>query len=265
MRTQEIVKQNLSVTVSDVRVWSHGIHAMLWYRIIVPAHDSSELLPVLYLLHGANSGPVDIVERSNVLSLAEKYRLIVVMPEAGYSYYTNAQHLKNARWEDVTIDDLSRDVLANFPVKQRPRSAGIAGISMGGYGAAKLALKYPEKFSFVGVMSGSLDITRRSPSIQRWSQTERIWAIFGYLNRTRRKEDVFELLTPQTYPAVNFHWFNSCGEEDPLRPVNSRFVKALNEHGAASQMLLTAGGHDWQSWNIALPMMFEAASETISP
>ena len=68
---------------------------------------------------------------------------------------------------------------------------GIAGISMGGYGAVKLALKHQELYGFAASMSRALDITRRPASLRRWGQTWRIWMIFGVQPRSRKDEDVF--------------------------------------------------------------------------
>jgi S-formylglutathione hydrolase FrmB len=99
-----------------------------------------------------------------VVHLASTAHLIVVMPDAGYSYYTNAKHKRNARWEDAVTGELRHDVESRFPVLRGREHAGIAGISMGGYGAVKLALQHPELYGFAGGMSGALDITRRSAS-----------------------------------------------------------------------------------------------------
>lgn len=59
-------------------------------RAIVPKLSPSEKLPVLYLLHGINSGPIEIMQRSAVGKLASIHRLIVILPEAEFSYYVNA-------------------------------------------------------------------------------------------------------------------------------------------------------------------------------
>src|SRR5205807_9687513 len=127
----------------------------------------NERLPDLYLLHGANSGPLEIMERSNVVELSSASHLITVIPDADFSYYTNAKHKRHARWEDAVTQDLPRDVEIRFPVLRGRQHMGVAGISMGGYGAVKLALKHPELYTFVGTMSGALDITRRPASLRR--------------------------------------------------------------------------------------------------
>jgi putative tributyrin esterase len=261
-RSQQLVQTTSQAAITDVHLWSENLQAMLWYRIIVPSHLPAEQLPILYFLPGANSGPDDVMDSSKIVDLASAAHLIVVIPDPENSYYTNAQHLPHARWEDAIAIDLPHDVAAHFPVQHDRRHTGIAGISMGGYGAVKLTLKHPDLYSFTGIMSGALDITRRPPSLLRFPQTTRTWSLFGYREETRRKEDVFDLLRRQP-PRPDVQWFASCGKSDPLAPVNRRFVNELNAHAVPVKLLEFPGGHDWQSWNIALPALFKAAAQAL--
>lgn len=249
-----------AVSVTDVRFPSPSIGGLLRYRAIVPAVQGGERFPVLYLLHGANSGPADIQQRSEVVQLATAHHLIVIMPEGGYSYYTNAKFIRHARWEDAITYDLPRDVEARFPVLPGSEHRGIAGLSMGGYGAVKLALKHPELYGFAGSMSGALDITRRPASLRRWGQTLRIWTIFGPSRASRRSEDVFNLLDRVPAGEVQkMKWFSSCGKNDPLYPVNARFIREMRQREVKVDGLATPGYHDWQSWNTAMPLLFRFA------
>lgn len=254
------VLSNGDVTISDVHFPSRNIGGLLWYRAIIPTVKPGERLPVLYLLHGANSNPIEIQRLSDVVNLAVASRLIVVMPQAEYSYYTNAQYRLHARWEDAMTQDLPQNVEAKFPAFASRDHRGVAGISMGGYGAVKLALKHPELYGFAGTISGALDITRRPASLRRWEQTLRIWSIFGIRTGTRREEDVFALLDRAQSPQ-NITWFSSCGKTDPLYPVNDHFIRRLHERGIPVNSMSTLGGHDWQSWNASMPSLFKAAAE----
>lgn len=260
--TVQQVSKDDEVTVTDVHFRSSSIGGMFWYRTIVPRVRSNERLPVLYLLHGIDSDPREVMEHSSVLKLATASRLIIVMPAVGYSYYTNAKHKRHARWEDAVAQELPRDVEHRFPVLSGREHSGIAGISMGGYGAVKLALKHPELYGFAGNMSGSLDITRRAASLPRWGQTWRIWAIFGVRSNIRRDEDVFDLLDRAT-EVQKVRWFLSCGKDDPLLSVNERFARKLRERGVPLDLITTSGGHGWQSWNAAMPDLFRIAERTL--
>jgi putative tributyrin esterase len=123
--------------LTDVRFPSTSIDGLLWYRAAVPTVNAGELLPVLYLLHGANSSPAEIMERSELVNLAIAARLIVVMPEANLSYYSNAEYERHAGWEDAIVLELPLDLEARFPVMKGSEHTGIAGISMAGYGMVR--------------------------------------------------------------------------------------------------------------------------------
>jgi hypothetical protein len=125
--TVQLVSTSDGVTVTDVRFPSTSIDGLLWYRAVVPPVNAGELLPLLYLLHGANSSPAEIMERSELVNLAIAARLIVVMPEADLSYYSNAKHERHARWEDAIVLELPRDVEAQIPSDEGQRAHGNCG------------------------------------------------------------------------------------------------------------------------------------------
>lgn len=260
--TVQEVFHDSAVTVTDVHFHSSSIDGVFWYRIVEPQVGPNERLPVLYLLHGANSDPKEITEHSDVAKLAAASHLIIVMPEAGFSYYTNAKHKRHARWESAVVEDLPRDVEKRLRLLSGRGHTGVAGISMGGYGAVKLALKYPELYGFAGNMSGSLDITRREASLRRWGQTLRIWNTFGVRPNIRRDEDVFDLLD-RAVVVKSVTWFESCGKNDALLSVNERFARKLRERGVTLDLMTTLGGHDWQSWNAAMPDLFRIAEKAL--
>jgi putative tributyrin esterase len=253
-----------TVTITDVRFPSPNIGGLLRYRAIVPSTQPGERLPVLYLLHGSGGNPDEIQKLSPVVQFATSARLIVVMPDAGRYYYTNAKHLRHARWEDAIVSDLPRDVEARFPVLAGREHRGIAGISMGGYGAVKLALKHPEFYGFAANMSGPLDITSRPASLRRWGKALQVWTIFGVSPATRQDEDVFSLLERSPADELqNMKWFSSCGKSDPLYAVNARFIREMRQRGVKLDGIATPGFHDWQSWNTAMPLMFKAAGDDL--
>jgi len=132
-----------------------------------PSYDPSpnKRYPVIYLLHGIGDtdetwiqpwikgaqwqSVPDVLNRA----IAEKRfgEMIVVMPDArtnwGGSFYTNSSATGN--WEDFIVKDLVSYIDAKYRTLARPESRGIAGHSMGGYGAIKLGMKHPEVYSVV--------------------------------------------------------------------------------------------------------------------
>jgi S-formylglutathione hydrolase FrmB len=91
------VSTEAAVTVMDVHFHSAEIDGVFWYRIIIPKAAPTERLPVLYLFHGANSGPLEIMEKSEVAKLSRTSHLSTVIPDAEFSYYTNATYKPHLR------------------------------------------------------------------------------------------------------------------------------------------------------------------------
>ena len=224
-----------------------------------------ERLPVLYLLHGADDSSAEMLDHFPIPQLAVGQKLAVVLPDADTSYYTNAKHRRDARWEDAIAKDLLQDVSTRFAVLTGPAHTGIAGISMGGYGAAKLALKHPELYGFAGVLNGALEITRRSINIRRLKQRLMIWTIFGYRKEARRDEDVFDLALETQQHIVATKWFVSCGKGDAFYPYNERFAHELKQRGVAVSFVSTEGGHDFPSWKQTLPRLMQDAGSALAP
>jgi S-formylglutathione hydrolase FrmB len=248
--------------VTDVRIPCQSIGGHLWYRIIVPRSAAGEQLPVLYLLHGGFGNPVDIQAHTDAVKQAVAHRLIVVTPDVGQSWYTNARHRQNARWEDAVAYDLVRDVESRFPALKGREHRGLAGVSMSGYGAVKLALKHPELYGYAASMAGAFDVTRRWPNILNPAQSWNEWMIFGFRAGTRRNEDVFAIL-PQAKSLQSVRWFLSCGSEDHFAADNRKLATLLHQRGAQVETFEAPGKHDWGPWNKALPELFRTAEESL--
>lgn len=128
-----------------------------------PDYESQKKIryPVVYLLHGFNGNVGNKVwsdgKRFNVETInrliAEKKisPMIVVMPDGsnkfGGSFYTNS--ITTGNWEDYIVRDLVAYIDKKYRTLPQAESRGIAGHSMGGYGAIKLAMKHPDVFGAV--------------------------------------------------------------------------------------------------------------------
>lgn len=135
-----------------------------------PSYDRtpSQRYPVLYLLHGFGSDDQSWLARGTGQGLAEGLdrliaartieELIVVMPDArnrcGGSFYSDG--VASGRWEEFIAQDLVRWVDGNLRTLPQAASRGIAGHSMGGYGALRLAMRHPEVFSVVYALSPAI-------------------------------------------------------------------------------------------------------------
>lgn len=243
-----------NVMLQDVVLRSSSLGRDITYRIILPrAVWNAQKLPVVYLLHGGGGDFREWSNDSDVASFAAK-GLILVMPEGESSYYTNSVDHPHDRFEDYVVTDLISDVEARFPAD--PSRRAIVGISMGGFGAIKLALKHPGLYKFVGALSPAIDVPSRPFSIKRISQYRHHAAIFGaWGSQTRKENDPFVLAGTVDPGSLPFMYI-SCGEQEGLLPANKQFVALLARRKFNFESHFSSGGHDWNQWNRQLPDMF---------
>lgn len=175
-----------------------------------PSYDASpaKRYPTLYLLHGfVGSNKVWTAKDYQGLSLQTLMddmikrgmirELIVVAPNGRNAYsgafYTNS--VLNGNWEDYIYHDLVQNIDANYRTMARPESRGIAGHSMGGYGAITLAMKHPDVFSAVYALSPCClgmegDFTSDNPF---WVSTLRLNSKEQLKGQPRSAEEFFNL------------------------------------------------------------------------
>jgi S-formylglutathione hydrolase len=245
------------VVVHDVTFYSQALYRDMQYRVLLPGNTGGRKLPVVYLLHGGGGTFRDWSNYSGVARYAAG-GLLLVMPQGDYSYYTNAATRQQDRYEDYIVNDLPADVESRFPARVDRSGRAIAGVSMGGFGAVKLALHHPEKYAFAGALSAAIDVPRRRFTWRRLSQSRSYEEIFGPDGSgTRRANDPFILVTnadPKTMPFL----YLTCGRQEGLLAPNREFAALLDRYKIAHAFHDVPGGHDWNQWNAQLAGLFES-------
>jgi putative tributyrin esterase len=253
------------VKMIDITFHSAALNRDMPYRAIIPATiAANQKLPVLYLLHGGGGDFHDWSNYSDVAGYAER-GLILVKPEGNSSYYTNSADRPQDRYEDYIVHDLIADVESRFPAASDRAHRGIAGVSMGGFGAVVLALKHPDLFVFAGGLSSALDVPSRPFSIKRVGQYRQHASIFGpWGSQSRRASDPF-VLVRSVDPATAPYLFLTCGDQEGLLPTNRRFAAMLQARHFRYEFHAVAGGHDWNQWNRNVPDLMKSAINHLKP
>ena len=135
----------------------------------------------------------------------------------------------------------------------------VAGLSMGGYGALKAALTFPEQYGSCIALSGSLDVTRRGRSynLEEWR------SIFGFdmqsaLELEGSAQDLFALAANAKGKALpNIYLW--CGIEDSLIHVNRLFDQHLSDLAIPHTFLESEGDHSWKWWDLHIQNALEWA------
>lgn len=252
------------VILYDITFRSESLGRDIEYRVISPTRSAHPKLPVVYLLHGSGGGFRDWSNYSDVASFAES-GLILVMPEGESSYYTNAVDPSQDRFEDYVTHDLIEDVETRFPAETGRANRAVIGVSMGGFGAVKIALRHPDLFVFAGGISSAIDVPQRPFSWKRLSQSRHYDSIFGpWGSQSRRDNDPFVLarvVNPKDAP----YFFLTCGEQEGLLPSNRDFAALLGQRHFFYEFHTVRGGHDWNQWNAWLPIVFRSLTEHLPP
>jgi S-formylglutathione hydrolase FrmB len=208
-------------------------------QIGLAAPGTSDLPPVLYLLHGLSDDHTAWQRYTAVARYAEAAGLAVVMPAVGRSFYTDEVH--GHRYWDYVSEELPAVVRSFFRVSEQPEDTFVAGLSMGGYGAIKLALTHPARYAAAASLSGGLDLLRLMQLPERGDLMDRIFG--GTVGDT---DDVFTLLQRASgVPPL----YLGCGTEDPLLPGTRRFADEASAAGVDVTLDLRPGGHEWSLWD----------------
>ncbi len=255
-----------NVISKDVIFRSASLGRNITYRVILPASiPQNKQLPVIYLLHSGGGGYRDWSNYSDVAHYAER-GFLLVMPEGENSYYTNAAERPQDRFEDYVVKDLIADVEARFQVIPKRDSRAIVGVSMGGFGAVKIALKHPGLYGFAAGLSSAVDVPSRPFSIKRISQYRGHAQIFGPWGSQVRHENDPLVLVLSADPIATPFLFLTCGDREGLLGPNRRFAGLLKQRGYRYEFHSVPGGnHDWSQWNSQLPAVFSALNSHMQP
>lgn len=136
----------------------------LRYGIYLPPSytATNRRFPVLYFLHGLNENEMRWSTRGLTdLKLDQMIRdkeiseFIVAIPFGATSFYTNYRD-GSERWEDMLVSEFLPLVESNYRVQAGRQTRGISGISMGGFGALKIAMRHTDRFGSVSAHSAVL-------------------------------------------------------------------------------------------------------------
>lgn len=204
--------------------------------------------PVLYLLHGMTDNHTLWQRNTSIERYALEKDIAVVMPNGHLSWYTDMKW--GYRYGTHIGQELPEICCRFFPcISKRREDTYIAGNSMGGYGAFKIALSNPGRFTKAASLSGALDAS--SCAIRNKNRYgSSIWEdIFGKQEEIRgSRHDLFflsEELSEEERPEL-YMW---CGTEDALYDQNIQMKDHLQKLGYDLTYQESSGDHSWRCWD----------------
>ena len=234
-----------------------------------PDWQPQESLPLVVFLHGGGDSP-DSFDRYQVgqaldaaLEAAEMPRVVVVVPQGDMGMWTNWAD-GSRRYEDWVVGEVIPEMQRRFGTRPCPEGCHLAGVSMGGAGALRMAHHHRRLFASVSSLSGMVlsaeDVVAfsKKASVRLFIPVKRV---FGPLDDREglRREDLFDQW--RTPADVPFRLYLGWGTQDSEEVV--RTSRAFGEHlarcGIPHRQEVYAGRHGWQDWRAVIPRMITQA------
>lgn len=240
-----------------IRFDSQVLDLSLGMNVILPEHPEAWKTPpsVLYLLHGLSDDHTIWSRRTSIERYASAYNLVVVMPDVQKSFYCDMAHGSNY-WKFVS-EELPQFVKRWFNVSTDWKQTFVAGLSMGGYGAIKLALGCPDQYAAAASLSGALDIAAHINDEFDESRSRTFEAIFDGLEKIPASENdlIAQLQTLEQIPETEFYL--CVGTDDYLYQDSVAFRDSATEAGLNLTYEESDGDHEWGFWDTHIQRVLE--------
>lgn len=268
---QGIVKESLKVK-------SATLGKDVEYNIYLPAdyETSSRRYPVLYLLHGYTDDETAWTQFGEANRIADRMLqsgeitpMIIVMPDAGVSWYVNSADGK-VMYEDFFVKELIPHIDATYRSRSSREFRAVAGLSMGGHGSLIMAMKHPDLFVAAAPLSAGIlteDEIVAMPD-ENWDE------VFGppYGKGLKAKERLTAHLfqnwilkiveTANADELKKVKYYIDCGDGDFLIKGNMALHAAMIDKKVPHEFRVRDGEHNWTYWRTALPDVFKFVSES---
>lgn len=266
---------NKDVGLATLELNSQLMQRKMPYAVILPANyeiDKTRKFPIVYFLHGLSGHYNDWMHASDLANFAAtKHQFIVVLVEGENGWYVDSATKQLDKYESYIVEELLPEVDRKFRTLAKKESRAVAGLSMGGYGAIKFGLKYPDKFRFAGSMSGALSAARYPTALMlnSWGliKTSLKTAFGATESEVRRNNDIFEIvrkLTPEQKSNLPYFYLD-CGTEDFLIADNRDFADLLFEKKIPHEFRQLPGAHNWQYWNMQSAEILRILDSALTP
>ncbi len=214
--------------------------------------------PTLYLLHGLSDDHTIWMRRTSIERYAAAKNVAVVMPAVGRSFYQDM--VSGSKYWTFVSEELPMLCERYFPLSPAREERFAAGLSMGGYGAMRLALAKPDRFAAAASLSGALDLSRRLRQAAKQTSLISKAEYAGIFGPELQPGDadlwlLAEKLGRSQAPRPNL--FLCCGTEDSLLPESRAFHAHLGSVQVAATSEESPGAHEWGYWDTQIQRVLD--------
>lgn len=212
------------------------------------AHAQGENLPIIILMHGVYGNHWVWMNLGGIHNVYEQVKkaqglgeFILVMPSDG-GLHDGSAYLpttNQGNYEQWIMDDVLSAVIETVPAASTQSNLYLSGLSMGGYGALRLGIKFADKVTAISAHSSITDIQE----INLFTDIEQ--SLLQCENPEEANINYWLAQNKNKLPPIRF----DCGKDDELFQGNLAFEKTLKNMNIAYQFDIFEGGHAWEYWH----------------
>jgi enterochelin esterase-like enzyme len=250
------------------------------YSIYLPdGYEYSErLYPVVYLLNGYTGDETDWIQSGGMQRIVDHeieqgniQEMVIVMPDGDDRLYMNRTD-GTYPFEDMFMKELLPYIESHYRVRKGKRYTGISGLSMGGAGSLKLALKYDKHFGVCAAFSSAVFTEESVTAADQESMNGYISKAMpdmvnskgkSRLNKSYEEYDVLHLAKTKDIELLKtVKIYFDCGDDDFLTLGNAQLHKELLERKIPHEYRVRDGAHTWPYWRESLPVGLKFISDS---
>ena len=248
--------------VLSAEVKSPALGRALTYNVYLPtgyAENTNVRYPVMYLLHGnggnRNDWHVKGKMQSTVDELVAKGQIppaIFIMPDANTNWYVDLKE----KMETAFIEDLMPHVEKTYRTINAREGRVIGGLSMGGYGAIRFVLKYPEKFQAAALLSPA--IYNPEPPADSSARHVKVFAEpntdGAYSKNVWQQYNYPALMDAFLAKGIKVPMYINSGDDDEfaIEADATLLYSQLRKAKQPAELRIVNGKHEWMVWETTL-------------
>ncbi len=243
----------------DLKIFSESLGMQTSVLVVIPQRNTSgeigiennagaEKYKCLYLLHGLSDDETIWMRRTSIERYATKYGIAVVMPSGARSFYSDMKY--GMKYYTYISKELPAIIEDMFNVSGKSEDRYIGGLSMGGYGALKIALKGEGRYAAAFGLSPVSDIMN-----PRFKET--LIPVFGGEGVAPDSEDLFSLASAHDSDEKKPRIYITIGKSDYMYNDAVRLNAHFSSLNYDYKYVETEGTHCWDLWDSTVQSAME--------
>jgi enterochelin esterase-like enzyme len=270
-----------SKVIESLSMESQLLKSSINYSIYLPEgfENSGDKFPVVYLLNGFTGDETNWTRIGLLKDIADELirgnkiePMVIIMPDGDDRLYMNKDD-DTYPYEDMLITEFIPFVETKYKIKDEKQYRGISGLSMGGAGSLRLALKYHNLFGACASYSSAIFTEEEIINFPQKAFNNYLGRISpstigiegeNRLTKAIKEYNLFDLIKTKDInelETVNIYF--DCGDDDFLAIGNAMLHIEMLKKKIPHEYRVRDGAHTWNFWVDSLPHGLEFISNSM--